>query len=175
MAAHPATHIIVVMGVTGSGKTTVARGISSAMGWLFREGDKFHSPENVAKMAAGVPLDDEDRWPWLKAIGAWIDDRVAAGSSAVVTCSALKRTYRDLLCDGRPEVRFCELDAVESVIAERVAARQGHYMPPSLVPSQLAALEPLAPDEPGVHVSTQRTPEQTIAEALSALGLAPGG
>lgn len=157
------------MGVTGSGKTTVAEGIAAAMDWDFAEGDSFHSRANVAKMAAGTPLTDDDRWPWLRAIGAWLDEHDARG--AVVTCSALKRAYRDLLRDGRPTVRFCELDADEDVLARRLAARTGHYMPASLLPSQLATLEPLQPDEPGVRITVAETPQQVVQNALHALGL----
>ena len=157
------------MGVTGSGKTTVAEGIAAATGWDFAEGDAFHSPDNVAKMAAGTPLTDGDRWPWLRAIGTWLDGHVGRG--AVVTCSALKRAYRDLLRDGRPAVRFCELDAGADVLSARLAARTGHYMPASLLPSQLATLEPLQPDEPGVRVSVAETPQQVVRNALRALGL----
>lgn len=166
-----ATRILVVMGVSGVGKTTVGQGIAKALGWVFAEGDDFHSAANVAKMHAGVPLTDEDRWPWLRAIGAWMDGRIEAQRSAVVTCSALKRSYRDLLREGRPHVIFCEVDAPAEVIADRVSHRKGHYMPPSLLPSQLATLQPLADDEPGVHVSAADTPDQIVRHALAKLGL----
>jgi gluconokinase len=164
---------IVVMGVSGAGKTTIATGIAAEMGWDFAEGDSFHPEANVKKMAAGTPLDDDDRWPWLRAIGTWIDER--GGRSAVITCSALKRAYRDLLCEGRPSVRFCELDADENVIGPRIEHRQGHYMPASLLPSQFATLEPLQPDEPGVHISVAGTPEEAVQDALRALDLHPPG
>jgi gluconokinase len=164
--------VVVVMGVSGSGKSTVAAGMAHALGWAFAEGDDLHSEANKHKMASGIPLTDEDRWPWLRAIGAWMDDQLRAGRSAVVTCSALRRAYRDLLREGRPTVRFCELDAPDGLLAERLQARQGHYMPPSLLPSQLATLEPLAPDEPGVRVSVAATPEQIVRAALAALELA---
>lgn len=171
--ARSATAILVVMGVSGVGKTTVGIGIASALGWVFAEGDDFHSAANVAKMHAGHPLTDEDRWPWLRAIGAWMDGQIEAQRSAVVTCSALRRTYRDLLRAGRPEVTFCEVDAPADLIADRIQVRKGHYMPPSLLPSQLAAMEPLADDEPGVHVSAADTPDQTVRQALTKLGLTP--
>jgi gluconokinase len=164
---------VVVMGVSGAGKTTVAVGIARAMGWVLAEGDDFHPRANVEKMASGHPLTDEDRWPWLRAIGTWIDEQVHAGQSAVVTCSALRRTYRDLLREGRPGVRFCELDAPEALLSQRLSHRQGHYMPPSLLPSQLATLEPLEPDEPGVRVSVAQTPDQIVVDALDRLGLHP--
>ena len=162
---------VIVMGVSGSGKTTVAKGIAERMGWEFAEGDDFHPRANVEKMAAGHPLTDEDRWPWLRAIGAWIDEREAEGTSAVLTCSALRRVYRDLLREGRPNVRFCHVDADADLIAERLSHRQGHYMPPSLLPSQLATLEPLQADEPGVLVSAKETPEDVVEQAIEVLGL----
>jgi gluconokinase len=161
------------MGVSGVGKSTIARRIAGALGWPFAEGDDFHPEANRQKMAAGIPLTDEDRWPWLRSIGAWMDERLAAGESAVVTCSALKRCYRDLLCEGRPTVRFCELDAPPDLIADRLVHRTGHYLPPALLPSQLAALEPLAEDEPGVHVSVAGQPDEIVQHALAALGLNP--
>ena len=167
--------LVVVMGVSGSGKTTVARGIAAAMGWEFAEGDDFHSPANVAKMASGQPLTDDDRWPWLRTIGAWLTEHEQAGRDAVVTCSALRRVYRDLLREDRPDVRFCHVEADAALIKDRVEHRTGHYMPPSLLPSQLATLEPLEPDEPGVAVSVAGTPEAIIERALAALGLEPEG
>jgi gluconokinase len=163
--------LVVVMGVSGSGKTTVARGLAAAMGWEYAEGDDFHSEANVAKMASGQPLTDDDRWPWLQSIGDWLGEHEKAGRSAVVTCSALRRVYRDLLRDGRPDVRFCHVAADADLIRDRMEHRQGHYMPPSLLPSQLAALEPLQPDEPGVVVSVAGTPEEIVVRALAALGL----
>ncbi|HWC24923.1 MAG TPA: gluconokinase [Flexivirga sp.] len=162
---------LIVMGVSGSGKTTLGEGIAEAMGWLYAEGDDFHSQANVSKMASGVPLTDEDRWPWLRAIGTWIDEHERDGRSAVVTCSALKRTYRDLLREGRDNVRFVYLDVPQQVLEERLAKRTGHYMPPSLLPSQLSALEPLQDDEDGVVVHAHQTPEASLAEALDLLGL----
>lgn len=166
---------IIVMGVSGSGKTTVAMGIAEAMGWEFAEGDDFHPKANVEKMASGHPLTDEDRWPWLETIGGWIEEREEAGASAVITCSALRRVYRDLLRAGRPGVRFCHIKADEALIADRLEHREGHYMPPSLLPSQLATLEPLAPGEPGVTVSAAATVDDVIQRALEALDLHPEG
>jgi gluconokinase len=164
-----------VMGVSGSGKTTVGKGIASAMGWEFAEGDDFHPDANVAKMAGGIPLTDEDRWPWLRTIGDWLDAQEAIGRSAVVTCSALRRVYRDLLRDGRPDVRFCHVVADQGVIQERLDQRTGHYMPPSLLPSQFALLEPLEPDETGVEVSVAESPEEIVQRAMQALGLGVEG
>jgi gluconokinase len=162
---------VVVMGVSGVGKTTVATGLAAALGWPYAEGDDLHPAANVAKMAAGVPLTDEDRWPWLRSIGAWMSAEIAAGRSAVVTCSALRRSYRDLLREGRPEVVFCHLTADPDLMSDRVRHRTHHYMPASLLPSQLAALEPLQPDEPGVEVSAAGAPTEVIVRALRALGL----
>jgi gluconokinase len=141
------------------------------MGWEYAEGDDFHSAANKAKMASGQPLTDEDRWPWLRSIAAWIDTHTAEGRSSVVTCSALRRSYRQLLVDNRPRLRFCELDAPQELIAQRLAERRGHYMPASLLASQIATLEPLQPDEPGVRVSVAETPDQIVIHALEALGL----
>jgi gluconokinase len=146
------TTTLVVMGVSGSGKTTVARGVAEELGWPFAEGDDFHPAANVAKMHAGIPLDDDDRRPWLLALADWIGEQEAAGRSAVVTCSALKRRYRDLLRSGHPSVLFAHVSVDPAVLRERLARRKGHYMPASLLDSQLAALEPLQPDESGVTV-----------------------
>lgn len=167
--------IIIVMGVSGSGKTTVARGIATAMGWDFAEGDDFHSEANIAKMASGHPLTDEDRWPWLRAIGSWIDGHDRSGTSAVITCSALKQVYRDILREGRPTVRFAHVTADPELIEDRMEHRQGHFMPASLLPSQLATLEKLQTDEPGLALSAAGSPQDVLHSALSALGLAPRG
>lgn len=166
---------LVVMGVSGAGKTSVAAELVRRTGWTFAEGDDLHTEANRAKMAAGHPLDDDDRLPWLRRIAGWIDEREAAGTGAVITCSALKRRYRDLLRDGRPSVRFVHLLAPEELISQRLTARRGHYMPASLLGSQLAALEPLQPDEPGVGVQTAGTPVDVADRALAALGLGPDG
>ena len=170
-----ASDIVVVMGVAGSGKTTVAKGLAVSMHWIFAEGDAFHPEANVEKMHSGIPLTDEDRWPWLRLIGDWMSEQEKAGISAVVTCSALRRVYRDLLRDGRPSVRFCHMTPPEVEIADRLEHRAGHYMPPTLLPSQLATLEPLEPDEPGVTVSGQGSETDVLDRVLQALGLTPPG
>jgi gluconokinase len=167
---HRVRHIV-VMGVSGVGKTTVAKGISTLTGWTFAEGDAFHPEANVAKMREGRPLTDEDRWPWLRALGAWMSAEIAEGRSAVVTCSALRRSYRDLLREGRPEVEFCHLDAGADLVGDRLSHRAGHFMPPSLLPSQYAALEPLEPDEPGVTVSVEGGVPDVIARVTASLHL----
>jgi gluconokinase len=165
---------VVVMGVSGSGKTTLARGIAERMGWRFQEGDDLHPRANVEKMSRGEPLTDDDRWPWLDAIGEWVDQQAAAGESVVLTCSALRRAYRDRLRRGRPEVRFCHVTASAALLQDRLEHRRGHYMPASLLPSQLATLEPLADDEPGVTVSAEGDPAVVLASALHLLGLSEG-
>jgi len=167
----PSPDVVIVMGVSGSGKSTVAKGISALLGWEFAEGDAFHSEANVAKMRRGQALTDEDRWPWLESIGEWISTKEQAGESAVVTCSALRRVYRDLLRRGRPHVRFLHVEAPSEVIQDRMEHRPGHYMPPSLLPSQLATLEPLEPDEPGVSVTNEGTAAEVLDRSLHALGL----
>ena len=166
---------VVVMGVSGVGKTTIAQGISTLTGWSFAEGDAFHSPANVAKMHAGHALTDEDRWPWLRLIGDWMSAEIAAGRSAVVTCSALRRSYRDVLRDGRPEVEFCHLAAESDLVSDRLEHRDGHFMPSSLLPSQYATLEPLQSDEPGVTVSIEGGLPDVLARAVAALHLEPTG
>jgi gluconokinase len=163
------TTTLVVMGVSGSGKTTIARGVAEALGWSYLEGDDFHPGRNVEKMASGVPLDDEDRWPWLRAIGAAIGTAEGAGENLVLTCSALKRAYRDLLGEGHPSVRFCRLDVSPEVLRDRLDARRGHYMPASLLDSQLATLEPLAPDEPGLTVRADGAPAEVLTDVLAAI------
>lgn len=159
---------VVVMGVSGAGKSTVARGCAQQLGWAMAEGDDFHPPGNVAKMRQGVPLVDEDRWEWLRAIAAWIGGQEAAGLSAVVSCSALRRTYRDVLRDGHPSVRFLHLDARPATLSGRMEQRSGHFMPASLLASQLDTLEPLEPDEPGARIDVDGMPgEEVLAAALS--------
>ena len=158
-----ATTTLVLMGVAGSGKSTVMALLAELLVWPAAEGDTFHSPENVAKMAAGTPLTDDDRWPWLASLAAWIGERELAGEDALMTCSALKRTYRDLLRDGHPSVRFVHLELDPAELGRRLERRRGHYMPPSMLAGQLATLEPLAPDEPGLTVSAVGGADQVAA------------
>ena len=160
---------VVVMGVSGSGKTTLARGLADSLGWTFLEGDDLHPRVNVEKMSRGEALDDEDRRPWLLSLRQWIEDRAAEGGHAVITCSALKRSYRGMLVGDRTDVYFCHVQADPQLIRERVEAREGHYMPSSLLPSQLATLEPLAPDERGFVVSAEDDPDDVLHEALQKL------
>ena len=165
---------VVVMGVSGSGKTTVAVALARRLGWEFTEGDDHHPPANVAKMRAGVPLTDADREPWLRGLADWIGARERAGRSCVLTCSALKRGYRDLLRAGHGSVWFAHVHAPEAVITERVRRRSGHYMPASLVASQFADLEPLTDDEPGRTVSATDPPETVVEALLAALAAERG-
>nr|WP_082764023.1 gluconokinase [Frondihabitans sp. PAMC 28766] len=158
------------MGVSGSGKTTVAELLASRLGWDFAEGDRLHPEANVAKMAAGIPLDDADRWPWLDAIASWIRTHTDAGQPGVITCSALKRAYRDVL--RGPNVVFVHLVAAADLLAVRVAQRPGHFMPASLLGSQLALLEPLGPDERQVVIDTGRPASVEVDEIVARLHLA---
>jgi gluconokinase len=167
-AAVPATPVLVVMGVSGVGKTTLAAAVAAELGWAFAEGDALHPEANVAKMAAGTPLSDDDRAPWLARVAGWIDDRIAAGEPGVVTCSALKRGYRDVL--RRAEVVFVHLTGPRALTAARLAARPDHFMPPVLLDSQLDTLEPLAPDEQSIDVSTALTRPEQLAAVTTWLG-----
>ncbi len=164
-----APRVLLLMGVSGSGKTTIGALLAGRLGWPYADADAFHSEANVAKMAAGHPLTDEDRWPWLQAIGAWIDGQLARGERGVVTCSALKRGYRDVL--RRPGVQVVYLSAPRELIAQRMAARQGHFFKPALLDSQLADLEEPAPDEGATTVSIDGTPAEIVAEIVAATGV----
>lgn len=155
------SHLIVVMGVSGAGKSTVGTRIAERLGLSFRDADEFHPPANVAKMSRGQPLTDEDRAPWLAAIGAHL--AAHRGRGCVVTCSALKRAYRDVLREAAPETRFVFLNGPVELVAARQAARQGHFMPASLVASQFATLEHPGPDENAIELDVAAQPE-TLAE-----------
>ena len=159
--------ILVVMGVAGTGKSTVAGMLAKHLNWELQEGDDLHPPENVAKMAAGIPLDDDDRWPWLDAIAAWIRNKTERGEPGLVTCSALKRSYRDRL--RGPNVVFVFLNGPSEVIEARMARRQHHYMPLSLLHSPLATLEPPGSDENVLEVGLAGTPQEEVAQVLQAL------
>lgn len=161
--------ILVVMGVAGSGKTTIAAALAERLGWRLLEGDAFHPPANVAKMAAGTPLTDDDRWPWLRAIAAEIDAIRAAGGSAVVACSALKRAYREVLIGDRADVRLVYLQGTRTLIGERLAARKGHFMPSALLDSQFATLEEPGPKEAPIVVSVNAGPAAIVAAVINAL------
>ena len=156
--------VIVVMGVSGSGKTTVGTALAEALGVEYAEADTFHPRANIEKMSSGVPLTDEDRAPWLEAIAAWIREHQETGG--VVTSSALKRRYRDVLRSGG-DVWFIHLDGDRETLAERMKTRKGHFMPVSLLDSQLADLEPLQPDEHGEVLDIRRSPEDLTQAALA--------
>ena len=162
---------LVVMGVSGSGKSTIAEHLAARLGWRYVDGDLFHPPANVAKMSAGHPLTDEDRWPWLRAIAAEIDRLAAAGTRAVVACSALKRAYRDILVHGRDDVRIIFLDGTQDLIAKRLAARKGHFMPPGLLDSQLKTLEPPQPSEQPITVSIDASVDGIVNDIVRQLEL----
>jgi carbohydrate kinase (thermoresistant glucokinase family) len=144
---------LVVMGVAGSGKSTIGEALSQRLGWRYEDGDSFHPAANVAKMSAGQPLTDDDRWPWLKAIAAEIERCRQAGQHIIIACSALKRAYRDILVHGRDDVRMVYLIGSHDLIADRLGHRKGHFMPPGLLDSQFATLEPPSPDERPISVS----------------------
>ena len=163
---------VVVMGVSGSGKTTVAELIAKRLGWPFMEGDRLHPEANVEKMRRGIPLTDADRAPWLDRIGEELKRWAAEERSGVLTCSALKRAYRDRIRSARPDVRFVYVKGSEALIGARVAARHHEYMPASLLKSQFAALEEPAPDEQAITVDASWSPEEEAAAAIAALGLA---
>ena len=160
--------VIVVMGVSGCGKSTVGRELSERLGWVFQEGDDLHPAANVVKMRAGVPLTDEDRWPWLDRVAAWIEGRLAAGESGVVACSALKRIYRERL--ARPgRVVFVYVAVDRQTLGERLAGRRGHYMPAALLASQVETLEEPGSDEGVIRVDTKRSAEAAADSVLEKL------
>ena len=168
-----AVPVLLVCGVSGSGKSTIGMLLAERLGWVYAEADAFHPPANVAKMSAGHPLDDADRAPWLAAIAAFIDQTTLAGRPAVVSCSALKRTYRDVLCAGRPNLRVIFLEASYELIRDRLQARAGHFFPADLLASQFRDLEPPEPDEHILRVAVDGEPEQ-IVERLLRLGVGRG-
>lgn len=159
--------LIVVLGVSGSGKSTVGRLLAGELDVPFADADDLHPEANVRKMAAGHPLDDDDRWPWLQRVGETLAD--AASTGLVIACSALKRSYRDAILAAEPRARFVLLDGDRELLQKRLARREGHFMPTSLLDSQLATLEPLEADEPGITMSIDRTPEQIVAETRAKL------
>jgi gluconokinase len=163
------TKVFVLMGVSGSGKTTIGELLARRLGWPYADADSFHSAENVAKMASGHPLSDDDRRPWLQAIRTWIDDHLSKDQPGVTSCSALKRSYRDLL--RGPGVSIVYLRGTRAEIESRVAARKGHYFKLDMVESQFAALEEPGPDEDVITVSISKTPDEVVASILAAAGI----
>ena len=166
--------VLVVMGVSGSGKSTVAALLAQDLGLPFADGDDFHAPESVARMQAGQPLDDAARGPWLGRIRAWIDARRAAGTGGVVACSTLKRAYRAALTGGRSGARIVYLEGGRDLIGRRLAARHGHFMPAGLLDSQFAALEPPGADEDPITVGIGEGPDAIVAAIRTRLGLPAG-
>ncbi len=165
---------LVVMGVSGAGKSTVAAALAHRLGWTMAEADEFHPAANVERMTAGIPLTDADRGPWLRALRDWITGRADEGTDTVVACSALKRSYRDILRESSARVRFLHLRGEPDLVVRRLAGRSGHFMPSSLLDSQFHDLEDLAPDEDGIRVDPGRGPDEIADTALSRLGLSPG-
>ncbi|TQK69691.1 gluconokinase [Nocardioides sp. SLBN-35] len=166
------TALLVVMGVSGSGKSTVGAAIAQRLGVPFGDADDFHPPANIAKMTAGVPLDDDDRIPWLEAIGRWLDEHDDRGG--VISCSALKVAYRDRLRAHAPRVTFVHLHGTREVIARRQASRPGHFMPASLLDSQFDTLEPLGPDEAGLVIDVDQSVDAIVHEYVVRSGRADG-
>jgi gluconokinase len=173
---YPATHLV-VMGVAGSGKSTLAAALSQQLGWACAEADEFHPEANITKMSQGIALQDEDRWPWLEEIRSWMTAQAAVGKSTVLTCSALKRGYRELLSGAEGRVIFLHLDGGADLISQRMQGRVGHFMPPTLLPSQLATLEPLSQEEldaGSLRLDISRSPEELVAAVVQALKLPSG-
>lgn len=161
---------MVVMGVAGVGKSTVAAKLAERLDRMYAEADAFHPRTSIEKMAAGIPLSDSDRWPWLRRLRDWLSRQGSAGHDTVLSCSALRRAYRDLLREATGRVRFIHLAGHPRLVAERVARRSDHFMPPRLLASQYRTLEPLADDEDGITVSIEATPEEITRQIIDWLG-----
>lgn len=170
-AADPDIAVLVVMGVSGSGKSTIAAMLAHRLHWLYEDGDWFHPKSNIEKMHHGEPLDDHDRWPWLHAIADWIDATRRSDNRGIVACSALKRAYRDVLIGDRRDVRLVFLKGTRDLIARRVAARADHFMPPQLLDSQFAALQEPTPDERPIVVSVEPHPREIVENVVREIGL----
>ena len=162
--------VLICMGVSGAGKSTVAAMVDSTLGWPFQEGDELHPQANIDKMSHNIPLTDEDRWPWLARCKAWIDERLAIDGKGLITCSALKREYRDYLVDGRyPAVRILYLEASRETLIERISRRKNHYMPVSLLDSQLATLEAPATVERPITINVEQTSAEMTRDVMENL------
>jgi gluconokinase len=170
-ASPPAPAVVIVMGVSGCGKSTIGALLALRLRWEFEDADWFHPASNVDKMHSGIPLTDEDRWPWLDAVAAWIDKTRRSGEHGVVACSALKRRYRDVLIGDRADVRLVYLKGNETLIARRIATRHEHFMPRSLLHSQFEALEEPGSDESPIIVSIEPPPREIMARILSAMNI----
>jgi gluconokinase len=173
-AVRPLPAVVIVMGVSGSGKSTIGSLLAGRLRWEFEDGDWFHPAANVDKMHRGIPLTDDDRGPWLRSIRAWIDGTQTASGHGVVTCSALRRRYRDVLIGDRAAIRLVYLKGSEALIARRIATRHEHFMPPSLLHSQFAALEEPGPDENPIVISIEARPSEIVAQILSTLDAGEG-
>jgi gluconokinase len=170
---YPATHLV-VMGVAGSGKSTIAAALSRQLGWAAAEADEFHPQANIQKMSQGIPLQDEDRWPWLQEIQDWMTAQAREGKSTVLTCSALKQSYRQLLAQAEGRVLFLHLHGEADLIGRRMQGREGHFMPPTLLPSQLATLEPLTDGEiaaGSLRLDISKSPDELVKTIITALQL----
>lgn len=167
--------VIVLMGVSGSGKSTVGKELASFTGWPFRDADSFHPPANIEKMRKSIPLTDEDRWPWLDAVATWIDERLARSEPGIVSCSALKRSYRNRIGAKRDGVRLVYLLGSQEMIASRLAARTDHFMPASLLASQFAALEEPGPEEKALVVGIAMPPAFMARSIADKLNVPPAG
>jgi gluconokinase len=166
--------VLVVMGVSGCGKSTIASMLAHRLHWIYEDGDWLHPQANIEKMHHGEPLTDEDRWPWLHAIADWIDATRRAGNHGVVACSALKRAYRDILFGDRRDVRIVYLKGDRELIARRIAARGDHFMPPALLDSQFKALEEPTADERPIVVSIAPHPREIVETIVQKLGIDAG-
>ncbi len=162
---------LVIMGVSGSGKSTVAEMLAQRLGWTFSEADEFHPQSNIDKMTAGTPLNDEDRKPWLEAMRDWMAQMASDNINTVVTCSALKHSYRDTLRQATGTVYFIHLHGSEELLSQRMTTRSGHFMPPSLLPSQLETLEMLGDDEAGLTIDIANAPAEIVDKVLAGLNL----
>jgi gluconokinase len=169
--ADPTPCALIVMGVSGSGKSTIAEQLAARLGWAYEDGDRFHPKSNVAKMSAGQPLTDEDRWPWLKAIADEIDRVCATGQRLVIACSALRRDYRNILVHGQNNIRVIYLEGSQQLIAERMGKRKGHFMPPGLLESQFKTLEPPTDDEHPLTVSIDAPVDIIVDDIVRQLGV----
>jgi carbohydrate kinase (thermoresistant glucokinase family) len=173
-ASPPIPAVLIVMGVSGCGKTTIGAMLAARLRWEFADADWFHPTSNIDKMHSGIPLTDEDRWPWLDAIASWIDTTRRSCGHGVIACSALKRSYRNVLIGKRPDVRLVYLKGDEALIARRMAARHEHFMPGSLLHSQFKTLEEPGPDENPIIVSIEPQPREIVARILSAMNTVEG-